>query len=105
MFVDGKFVESKTTDYVDLHNPATNEVITRVPKCTQGEMESAVESCKKAYKTWSQTSIMTRQQLMFKFSHIIRNNMDVLAKSITEEQGKTLIDAEGDVLRGVRKYL
>lgn len=50
MFIDGKFVESKATEWIDLPNPATNEVVTRVPKCTQSEMEQAVESSKRAYK-------------------------------------------------------
>lgn len=50
MFLDGKFVESEATEWIDLPNPATNEIITRVPKCTQSEMEAAVESSKKAYK-------------------------------------------------------
>lgn len=104
MFIDGRFVESKTNEWIDLHDPATNEVVTRVPKCTNDEMQAAVDSSKKAYKSWSQTSILTRQQVMLKLQHIIRNNMGELAKNITTEQGKTLIDAEGDVLRGLRKY-
>lgn len=103
MFIDGKFVESKTKEWIDLHDPATNEVVTRVPKCTPAEMQAAVDSSKKAYKTWSQSSILTRQQVMLRLQHIIRNNMGELAKNITTEQGKTLIDAEGDVLRGLRK--
>lgn len=86
-----------------MHDPATNEIVTRVPKSTQSEMEEAVESSKKAFKSWSQSSILTRQQIMFKLQQIIRSNMSDLAKSITKEQGKTLIDAEGDVLRGLRK--
>lgn len=98
-------MESKTNDWIDLHDPATNQVVTRVPKATQSEMEAAVESSKAAYKSWSQTSILTRQQLMFKLAQIIRANMKPLAESITKEQGKTLIDAEGDVLRGLRKKI
>lgn len=43
-------MESKATEWIDLPDPATNEIITRVPKCTQSEMEQAVESSKKAYK-------------------------------------------------------
>lgn len=105
MFIDNKFVESKAIEWIDLPDPATNEVVTRVPKCTQSEMEAAVESSKKAYKSWSQTSILTRQQIMFKLQQIIRANMGELAKNITKEQGKTIIDAEGDVLRGLRKSL
>lgn len=103
MFIDGRFVESKAKDWIDLHDPATNEVVTRVPKCTQAEMENAVESSKQAYKTWSQTSVLTRQQVMFKLQQIIRANMGLLAQNITKEQGKTLVDAEGDVLRGLRE--
>ncbi|GFT62842.1 probable methylmalonate-semialdehyde dehydrogenase, mitochondrial [Trichonephila clavipes] len=76
MFIDGKFIESKATQWIDLHNPATNEVVTRVPKCTNEEMESAVESCKKAFKTWSNTSILSRQQSMFRLQHLIKQNMD-----------------------------
>lgn len=103
LFIDGKFVESQTTEWIDLHDPATNQLVTRVPKSTQSEMEAAVESSKAAYKSWSQTSILTRQQVMFKLAQIIRSNMKLLAENITKEQGKTLVDAEGDVLRGLRK--
>lgn len=67
-------------------------------------MEAAVDSAKRAYKTWSQTSVLTRQQVMLKLQQIIKSNMGELAKNITKEQGKTLIDAEGDVLRGLRKF-
>lgn len=68
-------------------------------------MLTAVESSKAAYRSWSQTSVLTRQQVMFKLQAIIKANMGELAKNITLEQGKTLVDAEGDVLRGLRKYL
>lgn len=54
---------------------ATNEVITRVPKSTNAEMEAAVEAAKAAFKPWSETSILTRQQTMFKFQHLIKENM------------------------------
>jgi len=102
LFINGQFVESKTTEWIDLHNPATNEVVTRVPKATKSEMEDAVASAKDAFKTWSKTSILTRQQIMFKYQQIIKANMQELAKNITLEQGKTLVDAEGDVLRGLQ---
>lgn len=104
MFIDGKFVDSKTTEWIELKDPATNELVTCVPKCTQEEMNAAVESSKRAFKSWSQTSILTRQQVMLKLQRIIRENMSNLAKNITKEQGKTLVDAEGDVLRGLREF-
>ncbi|KAI1290454.1 putative methylmalonate-semialdehyde dehydrogenase [acylating], mitochondrial [Halotydeus destructor] len=102
LFINGEFVESKTNDWIDLHNPATNEVITRVPKSTQQEMQAAVDSAKEAYKSWSQTSVLTRQQTMFKYQQLIKENMKQLAAKVTEEQGKTLLDSEGDVFRGLQ---
>jgi malonate-semialdehyde dehydrogenase (acetylating)/methylmalonate-semialdehyde dehydrogenase len=102
LFINGKFVESKANEWIDVHNPATNEVVTRVPKSTQSEMQSAVDSAKNAFKTWSQTSILTRQQTMFKYQALIKDNLKRLTDSITEEQGKTTVDAEGDVFRGLQ---
>lgn len=103
LFIDGKFVESKKTEWMDSHDPSTNGIITRVPKSTQSELLAAVESSKASYKSWSQTSILTRQQLMFKLAHIIRSN--VLTESITKEHGKALNDAKIEVLRGLRECL
>lgn len=102
LFIDGQFVESKATEFVDVHNPATNEVVTRVPKSTQDEMQAAVDSATAAFKSWSKTSVLTRQQVMFKYQQLIKDNIHELAKNITLEQGKTLVDAEGDVMRGLQ---
>nr|CAH7757226.1 unnamed protein product [Callosobruchus chinensis] len=102
LFIDGQFVDSKTTEWIDLYDPATNEVVTKVPKATQKEMQDAVESNKKAFETWSQTSVLTRQQLMLKLQAVLRRDMKKIAQNITKEQGKTLADAEGDVLRGLQ---
>jgi malonate-semialdehyde dehydrogenase (acetylating)/methylmalonate-semialdehyde dehydrogenase len=102
LWINNKAVESKTKEYIDLYNPATNEVIAKVPKSTQSEMNEAVDSCAQAFKTWSKTTPIFRQQIMFKLQHLIKENMKELAKNITKEQGKTLPDAEGDVLRGLQ---
>ena len=84
--------------------PPPHQVVTRVPKATQGEMQDAVDAAKEAFKTWSRTSVLTRQQIMFNFQNLIKSNMKALAASITQEQGKTLADAEGDVVRGLREW-
>ncbi|KAJ3613261.1 hypothetical protein NHX12_019511 [Muraenolepis orangiensis] len=102
LFIDGKFVESKSSEWLDIHNPATNQVISRVPKATQGEMLAAVDSCSRAYRPWSETSILSRQQIFLRYQQLIKDNIKELAKSITLEQGKTLADAEGDVFRGLQ---
>lgn len=102
LFVNGKFVESKTKDWIDVHNPATNEVVTRVPKATKDEMNAAVKAAKDAFKTWSQTTVLTRQHHMFQLQNLIKRDLKKIAANITKEQGKTLVDAEGDVMRGLQ---
>lgn len=101
-FLDNEFVSSKASTWIDLHDPATNNLITRVPQSTDEEMRAAVESAQKAFPAWRATSIMHRQQVLFKFVNLIRANWDRLAASITLEQGKTFADAKGDVLRGLQ---
>ncbi|CAH0561342.1 unnamed protein product [Brassicogethes aeneus] len=102
LFIDGQFVDSKTSSWVDLHDPATNNLVTKVPNSTQNEMQAAVDSAKKAFDSWKQTSVLTRQQLMLKLQAVIRRDIKKLAANITLEQGKTLSDAEGDVMRGLQ---
>jgi len=101
-FIDNQFLESEATQWIDLHDPATNNLVTKVPQSTNEELLQAVASAKKAFPEWRRTSILHRQQLMFKFVALIRENWDRLAASITLEQGKTLGDAKGDVLRGLQ---
>lgn len=101
-FLDNKFVDSKTESWIDLYDPATNNLVTRVPQSTNEELNAAVESAKKAFPAWKATSLLHKQQIMFKFVALIRQHWDRLAASITLEQGKTFADAKGDVLRGLQ---
>lgn len=101
-FIDNQFVESQAKVWIDLYDPATNNLVTRVPQSTDAELKAAVDSAAKAFPKWKATSLLTRQQIMFKLVALIRQNWDRLAASITLEQGKTLVDARGDVLRGLQ---
>jgi malonate-semialdehyde dehydrogenase (acetylating)/methylmalonate-semialdehyde dehydrogenase len=101
-FLDNEFHPSEATTWFDVHDPATNYVVTRVPQSTDAELRAAVLSAQRAFPGWKATSIMQRQQVMFKFVALIRENWDRLAASITLEQGKTFADARGDVLRGLQ---
>ncbi|KAF2132900.1 Methylmalonate-semialdehyde dehydrogenase [Dothidotthia symphoricarpi CBS 119687] len=101
-FLDNKFVASNATQWIELKDPATNNLVTRVPQSTDEELRAAVDSAEKAFKPWKETSVLFRQQIMFKYTALIRENWDRLAASITLEQGKTFADARGDVLRGLQ---
>ncbi|CAH9081922.1 unnamed protein product [Cuscuta europaea] len=99
--IGGSFVDSKSSDSIDVINPATQEVVSQIPLTTNEEFKSAVSAAKEAFPSWKNTPITTRQRVMLKYQDLIRKNMDKLALNITTEQGKTLKDAQGDVFRGL----
>lgn len=101
LLINGQFVESTTTQWRDVVNPATQEVLARVPFATTEEMNAAVASAKEAFKTWRKTPIGVRSRIFLKLQQLIRDNIKELAAILTAEQGKTLPDAEGDVFRGL----
>ncbi|WP_421684023.1 CoA-acylating methylmalonate-semialdehyde dehydrogenase [Stutzerimonas urumqiensis] len=101
LLIGGEFVESTTTEWRDIVNPATQEVLARVPFATAQEIDAAVASAKDAFKTWRKTPIGARSRIFLKYQQLIRENMKELAAILTAEQGKTLADAEGDVFRGL----
>ncbi|MWJ27508.1 CoA-acylating methylmalonate-semialdehyde dehydrogenase [Halomonas sp. ZH2S] len=101
MIIDGQPVQSKSQEWREVVNPATQEVVARVPFCTPEEVDQAVASAKEAFKTWRKTSLGKRMRIMLKFQALVRDNVAELAALITEEHGKTLPDAEGEVGRGL----
>ncbi len=101
LLIGGELVESRTTQWRDVINPATQEVLARVPFATPEEIEAAVSSAKQAFKTWRKMPIGARSRIFLKYQQLIRENMKELAAILTAEQGKTLADAEGDVFRGL----
>ncbi|GEQ67095.1 hypothetical protein JCM33374_g758 [Metschnikowia sp. JCM 33374] len=101
-FHDGKLVKSESNTWFDIHDPATNQVISKVPQSTPEELENAVASAEEAFHTWKNYSIIKRQGIAFKFVELLKKNHDRIAAMIVLEQGKTFADAKGDVLRGLQ---
>lgn len=101
LLIDGAFVESATNEWRDIVNPATQQVLARVPFATVAEVDAAVQAAHAAYATWKNTPIAARMRIMLKFQDLVRANQQRIAKTLTAEQGKTLPDAEGDIFRGL----
>ena len=101
LLINGEFVESKTTEWRDIVNPATQEVLARVPFATAEEVDEAIRSAHAAFKTWKNTPIGARMRIMLKFQALIREHSPRIAKTLSAEQGKTIPDAEGDIFRGL----
>ncbi|KAI9110393.1 hypothetical protein K1719_018553 [Acacia pycnantha] len=99
--IGGSFIDSKSSTFIDVINPATQEVVSQLPLTTDEEFKAAVSAAKTAFPSWRNTPVTTRQRVMLKFQELIRRDMDKLALNVTTEQGKTLKDAQGDVFRGL----
>ncbi|WP_019672399.1 CoA-acylating methylmalonate-semialdehyde dehydrogenase [Psychrobacter lutiphocae] len=99
--INGQFVESNTSEWIDITDPATQEVIAKVPQTTDDEINAAVAAAKEAFKTWRKTPISKRARIFLTYQALIREHMDELAELLTAEQGKTIADARGDVFRGL----
>lgn len=99
--INGQFVDSNTSEWIDITDPATQEVIAKVPQTTDDEINQAVAAAQKAFQTWRKTPITTRARIFLKYQALIRDHMDELAEILTAEQGKTIADARGDVFRGL----
>lgn len=101
LLINGEFVESTTSHWQDIVNPATQEVLGRVPFATAEEVNAAIGAAQNALASWRQTPIQARMRIMLKLQDLIRNNLKSIAQVLTAEQGKTLADAEGDIQRGL----
>lgn len=100
-WMDGSFVKSHSTSHHFVKNPATHELIGKVPDTTATEIDAAVQSAHEAYEDWRWVPVQQRQRVMLNYQQLIRDNMNELAYWITLENGKTLADARGDVFRGL----
>src|ERR1700684_1308742 len=101
LLINGEFVESSSREWRDIVNPATQQVLARVPFATVDEVDAAIRSAHAAFKAWKDTPVGARMRIMLKYQALIREYMPRIAKTLSAEQGKTIPDAEGDIFRGL----
>jgi malonate-semialdehyde dehydrogenase (acetylating)/methylmalonate-semialdehyde dehydrogenase len=100
-FIGGKAVAGVSGRYGDVYNPATGELAARVPLAGASEVNAAVQSAKRAFPGWAQTTPLMRARVMFRYKELLEKNREKLAKIIGSEHGKVLSDATGEVTRGI----
>ena len=101
LLINGEYVASRATERLPIANPATQQVLAYTPCATDDEVQAAVAAAKAAFATWRHTPIAARMRIMLRLQALIREQLPRLARVLTEEQGKTLADAEGDIIRGL----
>jgi lactaldehyde dehydrogenase/glycolaldehyde dehydrogenase len=89
-FIHGKFVPSEGTQRIEVRNPATGNIICTVPDSAEHDVEAAISSAMTAQRSWEKQPAAHRAKLLKALAAKIRENVEPIARVITEEQGKTL---------------
>jgi len=100
-YIDGKWTPSSTNDFMDIINPATQDVLAKVPASNKKEMDDAVTAAATALLDWRDTPATERVQYLFKLKTLFEENLDELARTITLECGKTLAESKGELQRAI----
>ncbi|MFN2484567.1 MAG: CoA-acylating methylmalonate-semialdehyde dehydrogenase [Candidatus Limnocylindria bacterium] len=100
-FVDGRWVPAATDRYLDVPNPATEELLARVPLSTSADVDAAARAARRAYEDWSEVSVPERANYLFKFREALLDSREELIRLVTTENGKIYTDAAGEVRRGI----
>ena len=100
-FINGSLVPNSSSRTGKVYNPALGEVIREVALAESRDAQAAIQAAKDAYPDWRDTSLTKRQQIMFNFREILNTSKRELAAIVTQEHGKTLPDALGEVTRGL----
>lgn len=96
-YIDGQFIYDRGHEYSEIINPATEEVIAAVQVCTEKEVDLAVKSADRAFKTWGKTTPLERSETLHKLADVVENHIDELARIELENTGKPIELARGDV--------
>lgn len=100
-FIGGAWQRTSAGNYGDVRNPATGEVIAKVPMSPSEEVNMAAQKAAEAFTAWRETPVTDRIQHLFKLKQLLEDNLDDLARTITNECGKTYKESAGEVRRGI----
>jgi len=100
-FINGEWVESQASGWQEIVNPATTEVLGRVPMADAREVGRAVEAASAAFPEWRRTPAEDRLQPLFKLKMLLEEHIDDIARIITQENGKTVAEAKAEMRRAI----
>src|SRR5579859_8192891 len=100
-YVSGAWRASAGTEFVEVVNPATAEVLTRTPLSTKADVDAAVQAAAAAFPAWRRTPPGERIQYLFKLKNLFEAHLDELSRLITVENGKTFAEAKAEMRRAI----
>ena len=98
--IHGEFVSAEGRS-ANVFNPSTGQVIHTVALADRETVQKAIDSAKAAFPAWRNTPPAKRAQVMFRFKQLLEQNEARISQLISEEHGKTLEDAAGELKRGI----
>jgi malonate-semialdehyde dehydrogenase (acetylating)/methylmalonate-semialdehyde dehydrogenase len=100
-FIDGDWVHSQSDETLEIHNPATGEVIAKVPLSTATEVEAAIDAAHAAFDDWRETPPYARARYFFRLKELMEERFEDIARVVVREHGKFLDEARGEVRRAI----
>jgi malonate-semialdehyde dehydrogenase (acetylating) / methylmalonate-semialdehyde dehydrogenase len=100
-YINNEWVEPKVSEYADVINPATGEVIAKTPLCGKEEVDAATKAAAEAFPAWRQTPTQDRIQYLFKLRDLLKANHDEIGRIISKESGKTFGEAKAEMVRAI----
>jgi malonate-semialdehyde dehydrogenase (acetylating)/methylmalonate-semialdehyde dehydrogenase len=100
-YINGQWQKSSSDVYQDVVNPATGDVIARVPMSSPQEVDLAARGAATAADAWRRVPPPERIQYLFKLKNLLEEHIDELSRMITDENGKTFAEAKGEMRRAI----
>jgi len=100
-YINDDWVQSESPEELDITDPATGEVIGRVPLSTPSEVDSAVQAAKDAFWEWRTTPPMTRARYFFRLKEVLEANFEHLVQVTSIDAGKTLDESRAELRRAI----
>ncbi|MBW3552349.1 MAG: CoA-acylating methylmalonate-semialdehyde dehydrogenase [Gemmatimonadetes bacterium] len=100
-YIDGRWVRPGAGSALDVTNPATGEVLGRVPLSGASDVDAAVSAAVRAFPGWRETPVVERARVLFRLRGLLEDHLEELARLLTRDHGKTLGEARGEIRRGI----
>ena len=100
-FIDGK-ITSYSDSILPIYDPSKGEQISQVVNSNDQDFKNTIKSSKAGYKIWKEFTPLKRSRIIANFKNLIEDNIEELATLVSKEHGKTLEDAKGSVIRGLK---
>jgi len=100
-FINGKWSSVTNGQGLDVLNPATGARISSVGISSRADVDKVAKYARNAFQEWRQTPVTNRIQYLFKLKELLEDNLEDIAVAITEESGKTIHEARGEMRRAI----